>query len=332
MIGAKAARVEPIEQSAGRRPRRWSSSRSADRLFEGVAALFAAFVVGIVALIAVELWRGSAQSRSAFGLGFVTSRTWNPVDGVFGAAPYIFGTVMTSLVALLLAAPLGIGASIFLVELAPKQLRSPVAFLVEMLAAIPSVIYGLFAIFVLVPIVRKDLQPFLGGHFGSLPLFQGPPYGNGILAASLVLAIMILPTITAIAQSVLAALPRIQREGAYGLGATRWEVITGVVLPYARGGIAGALILGLGRALGETMAVTMVIGNRGTISTSLFALGDTMASVIANQFNEADTQLFTSALIEIGLLLFVVTVALNLAARLLVWRISGSETGGGKPR
>lgn len=292
-----------------------------------VVAAFAAGIVLFALLIVWELWRGSAEARRTFGLGFITSTAWNPVERVFGAAPFIFGTVVTSLVALLVAGPIGVGAAIFLTELAPRAVRGPIQFLVEMLAAIPSVIYGLWALFVLVPIVRTDIEPFLAKLFGFLPIFSGPKYGVGLLAAGLVLTIMILPTVTAVSQAVLAAAPREQREAAYALAATRWEVITGVSLPFARSGIVGALVLGLGRALGETMAVTMVVGNRGSIATSLFALGDTMASIIANQFNEADDALFTSALIEIGLLLFVVTVLLNLAARLLVWRLSPDATG-----
>jgi len=328
VIGTRVNAAEPVE-IAGRRPLRWSSSRSADRVFEGIAAAFAGAIILVVALIAWELWTGSALSRAKFGFGFITSSTWDPANEVYGAAPYIFGTVVTSLVALVLAAPLGIGASIFLVELAPKWLRAPVGFLVEMLAAIPSVIYGLWAIFVLVPIVRSDIEPFLGDHLGFIPLFKGRPYGVGILTASLVLAIMVLPTITAIAQAVLSTVPRNIRDGAYGLGATRWEVITGVTLPYARGGIVGALILGLGRALGETMAVTMVIGNNAQITSSLFGLGDSLASVIANQFADAQSNLFRSTLIELGLILFCVSVVLNLLARVIVARMS-NQSGSGR--
>jgi phosphate transport system permease protein len=327
VIGTRTHAAETVE-TACRRSLRWSSSRSADRLFEGIAAAFAGFIIFVVALIAWELWTGSRLAREAFGFGFFTSGAWDPVNEVYGAAPYIFGTVVTSLVALVLAAPLGIGASIFLVELAPKWLRAPVGFLVEMLAAIPSVIYGLWAIFVLVPIVRSDIEPFLGKHLGFIPLFDGRPYGVGILSASLVLAIMVLPTVTAITQSVLATVPRNIRDGAYGLGATRWEVITGVTLPYARGGIIGALILGLGRALGETMAVTMVIGNNAQVSWSLFGLGDSLASVIANQFAEAQSKLFRSTLIELGLILFGVSVALNLIARLIVARMPNPAGSG----
>mgnify|MGYP001026120208 CR=1 FL=1 len=291
--------------------------------------MFAVAIVALVLLIAWELWRGSSLARHAFGFRFITSSDWNPVVGAFGALPYVYGTLVTSAVALALASPIGVATAIFLVELAPRWLRGPVGFLIEMLAAIPSVIYGLWALFVLVPIVRKEIEPFLGQHLGFVPLFQGPKYGVGLLSASLVLAIMVLPTITALAQAVLLAVPKSQQQGAYGLGATRWEVISGVTLPFARSGLIGALILGLGRALGETMAVTMVIGNRAAINSSLFSLSDTMASVIANQFTEADNRLYTSALIEVGLLLFAITVLLNVAARLLVWRltVAPSRTG-----
>ncbi len=322
MIGQPTVAVEQTG-TAGRRPLGWASSRAADRLFHHVVSVFAGAIILLVVLIGWELWRGSAEARHAFGFGFVTSSRWDPVARVFGAAPYVYGTIVTSLVALLLAGPLGVGTAIFLTELAPRWMRTPVGFLVEMLAAIPSVIFGLWALFVLVPIVRSDVQPFLADTFGFLPIFSGPKYGVGLLSAGLVLTIMILPTVTAITQAVLLAVPRDQRDGAYALGATRWEVVSGITVPAARSGIAGALILALGRALGETMAVTMVIGNRGEIRASLFSLGDTMASVIANQFTEADNSLYTSTLIEIGLLLFVVTILLNLSARLLVTRLGG---------
>lgn len=283
--------------------------------------------VALVAVILIELWIGSNLSRQAFGLRFLVSTVWDPIRRVFGAAPYIFGTVVTSIIALIIAGPIGVGAAVFLAELAPRRLQGPVSFLIEMLAAIPSVIYGLWALFVLVPIIQTVIEPALRSALGFLPLFQGPAYGPGILAASLILAIMILPTIAAISRDVLLTVPRDQREALLALGATRWEVISMVVLPYGRSGVFGAMILGLGRALGETMAVTMVIGNRGQITSSLFALGDTMASVIANQFTEAGYPLYLSSLVELGLLLFAVTVLLNVAARLLVWRVGGSTAG-----
>jgi phosphate transport system permease protein len=327
--------VERSLAPAERKDVRWQSvwrpaGRTLDRLFIGVTAAAAAGVILLAGLIAVELWRGSAEARHAFGFGFVTSSSWDPVARGFGALPVLYGTVATSLLALMIAGPIGIGTAIFLAELCPRRLRLPVGFLVEMLAGIPSVVYGLWALFVLVPVVRGDVQPFLEERLGFLPLFSGPKYGVGLLAASLVLAIMILPTVAAIARDVLGATSSAQRDAAYALGATRWEVISSISLPAARVGIIGALILGLGRALGETMAVTMVIGNRAQIDFSLFALGDTMASVIANQFNEADYPLYTSALIEVGLILFIVTVILNLCARFLVRRLAGKNQGAGR--
>ena len=315
----------------GRRPLQWSSSRRrTDDIFRLIVTAFGGVLIVLVGLIVFELWQGSAQARETFGFGFITSRDWDPVDGVFGAAPYIFGTLVTSAVALLIAGPIGIGTAIFLTELSPRWLREPVGFLVEMLASIPSIIYGLWALFALVPLVRHTIEPFLEDNLGFLPIFSGPKYGVGLLAASLVLTIMILPTITAISRAVLQTVPRIQREGAFALGATRWEVASHITFPAARAGITGAMILGLGRALGETMAVTIVIGNRGDIGTSLFALGDTMASVIANQFSEASFPLYTSALVEIGLLLFILTILLNLGARLLIAKTSSPATGGGR--
>lgn len=314
-------------QSFQQKPLQRLSFITPDRTFEWVLAGLAVITTALVFLIAFELWQGSAAARHAFGWRFITSSEWDPVNGLFGAAPYIFGTLVTSAVALLLAAPIGVGTAIFLTELAPRWIRSVVGFLVEMLAAIPSVIYGLWALFALVPIVRHHVEPSLNRWFGVLPFFQGPAYGVGLLSASLVLTIMVLPTITSISRAVLERTPEDQRFAAYALGATRWEVIRNVTVPHARSGIIGALILGLGRALGETMAVTMVIGNRGSITSSLFALGDTMASVIANQFSEADYDLYTSALVEIGLLLFVVTVILNVGARFLVSRIGGQQYG-----
>lgn len=287
--------------------------------------LVALGTIALVLLIAFELWTGSASARQAFGLHFLTSTTWDPVHQQFGALPYIFGTVVTALLALIIAGPLGVGTAIFLTELAPPRLRTPVSFLVEMLAAIPSVVYGLWGLFILVPLIRTYVEPALGSSLGFLPLFQGPPYGVGLLAASLILVIMILPTIAAISRDIIRTVPHDQREALLALGGTRWEVISRVVLPYSRSGIIGALILGLGRALGETMAVTMVIGNRGEVTSSLFALGDTMASVIANQFTEASGNLYIASLVELGLILFGVTVLLNVLARLLVWRIAGSS-------
>jgi phosphate transport system permease protein len=256
----------------------------------------------------------------------VTSH-WDPVAGEFGALPFIYGTLVSAFLALLIAVPLSLGAAIFLAELAASWVRPPIAFLIEMLAAVPSVVYGLWGIFVLVPWLRDWVQPALAGALGFLPLFQGPPYGIGMLAAGVILAIMVVPYITSVSREVLLAVPRVQREAALGLGATRWETTRMAVLRYGRSGLIGAVLLGLGRALGETMAVTMVIGNRPEIALSLFAPGYTMASVLANEFTEATSDLYVSALVEIGLLLLLVTVLVNGLARLLVWSVGGPVRG-----
>ncbi|HSC89079.1 MAG TPA: phosphate ABC transporter permease subunit PstC [Polyangiaceae bacterium] len=289
-----------------------------DRLFRGTTATFAGIVLLIVVLMAWQMFGASELSLREFGLGFVVSRDWNPVQGEFGALPFIYGTLVSSLVALAIAVPVSLGIAIFLSELAPAWVRGPFAFLVELLAAVPSVIYGLWGIFVLAPFMREVVEPALRTTLGFLPLFQGPNQGFGMLTGGLVLAIMIVPTISSVSREVLRAVPSSYREGALALGATQWEAIRTGVLPVARSGLLGAVILGLGRALGETMAVTMLIGNRADISFSLFAPAHTMASVIANEFTEATEDLYLSALAEIGLLLFVVTLLLNVVARLLV--------------
>ena len=287
-----------------------------DRILRGVLRLAALVLVLLVAAIVVEMLRTALPAMHKFGWRFVVTSTWDPVAERFGALPFVYGTVVSSLLALLIAVPLGVGAAIYLAELAP-------AFLVELVAAVPSVIYGLWGIFVLAPLLRTWVQPFLGATLGFLPLFQGPPYGVGMLAAGIILAIMVVPFITAVSREVLLAVPNTQREAALALGATRWETTRMAVLRYGRSGLVGAILLGLGRALGETMAVTMVIGNRPEVALSLFAPGYTMASVIANEFTEATSDLYLSALIEIGLLLFVVTVIVNALARLLVWSVGG---------
>jgi phosphate transport system permease protein len=279
---------------------------------------------GLVAALCWESW----EAIRAFGFRFLVTSHWDPVAGEFGALPFIYGTLLSSFLALLIAVPLSLGAAIFLAELAPAWIRPPVAFLIEMLAAVPSVVYGLWGIFVLVPWLRDWVQPVLGRTLGFLPLFQGPPYGIGMLAAGLILSIMVVPYITSVSREVLLAVPGSQREAALGLGATRWETTRIAVLRYGRSGLVGAILLGLGRALGETMAVTMVIGNRPEIAASLFAPGYTMASVLANEFTEATSDLYVSALVEIGLLLLVITVLVNGLARLLVWSVSGPARGG----
>ncbi len=299
-----------------------------DYLFRRLTAGFALLIVALIVAMALEMTRASSLSLKEFGLGFVTSRIWDPVRQVFGALPFIYGTLVSSLLALLIAVPISIGIAIFLSELAPASVRSLLSPLVELLAAVPSVVYGLWGVFALVPWLRESVEPALGKAFGFLPLFQGPHQGFGLLAGGIILAIMILPTISSVSREVLRAVPLQLREGALALGATRWEMVRTAVLPYARSGLIGAVILGLGRALGETMAITMVIGNRADISASLFAPSYTMASVIANEFTEATEDLYVSALAEIALLLFVVTVLLNIVARLLVWRVARLPGGG----
>jgi phosphate transport system permease protein len=293
-----------------------------DRLFRAVTASFAALVFVLPVAMTVELARSSRLAIETFGLGFVTSAAWDPVKREFGALPFIYGTVVSSLLALALAVPVALGVALFLSELAPRPIRRVTILLVDLLAAIPSVVYGFWGIFVLVPQLRDRVEPLLGAHLGSLPFFQGPPLGFGMLAAGVVLAIMIVPTITSITCEVFRAVPALQREAAVGLGATPWETIHVAVLPAARSGIVGAIILGLGRALGETMAVTMVIGNRPAVDASLFAPAYSMASVIANEFAEADSDVYLAALSEIALLLLVVALALNLCAR---WLVAATE-------
>jgi phosphate transport system permease protein len=292
-----------------------------DQVFHLVTALFAAGAVLTLAAMAVQMTRASALSIERFGLRFLISREWDPVRDLFGALPFIYGTVVSSLLALVIAVPISLGAAIYLAELAPARVRGPLGFMVELLAAVPSVVYGLWGIFVMAPWLRDTVEPALVRTLGFLPLFGGPPRGVGMLAGGLILAIMILPTIASVSRDVMRAVPDTMREGALALGATRWETVRAAVLPQARSGIVGAVILGLGRALGETMAVTMVIGNRAEISASLLAPSYTMASVIANEYTEASSDLYLAALSEIGLLLFGVTLTLNILARLLVWRV-----------
>jgi phosphate transport system permease protein len=289
-----------------------------------VITIFAVCVPLLLVLIALEVGVAAWPALHQFGFSFLTSSTWDPVHGTFGAAPALYGTLVSSVLALVIATPLAIGVAIYLSEFAPAWLRLPVSFLVDLLAAVPSVVYGLWGIFVLIPLLRDHVVPFFKDtlHLGGTPLFSGPSYGPSMLAAGIILAIMVLPYISAVSREVLLAVPRAQREAALALGATRWETIWGAVLPYARSGIIGGVILGLGRALGETMAVTMVIGNRHEISASLLAPGYTMASLIANQFTEATGDLHLSALMAVGFTLFVVTLVVNALARWLVWRVS----------
>jgi phosphate transport system permease protein len=292
-----------------------------DFIFENITRFFAFVILVLVILMVYEMLRQSNLSIDKFGLGFITSTTWDPVHDNFGALPFIFGTLFSSLIALFIALPLSVGIAIFLSEFAPRWLEQPVSLLVELLAAIPSIVYGLFGIFVMAPWLRKTIEPFLGDHLGFIFLFQGPPYGLGMLAAALILTIMILPIITSISRDIMKSIPDLQREAAFALGATKWESVR-IVLTGAKSGILGATLLGLGRAIGETMAVTMVIGNRPDISFSLFDPGYTMASVLANEFTEATSNLYISSLIEISLLLFVLTVILNAIARVVVWSVT----------
>jgi phosphate transport system permease protein len=299
-----------------------------DRIFRGLLTLGALAVPVLLAFLVYELWTGSALAMARFGLGFLTSSRWDPVAEKFGAAPLVFGTLLSSFIALLIAVPLSLGVAIYLSEFAPKAIRQPVAFLIGLLAAIPSVVYGLWGIFVLIPLLRTTLFPFLRDTLGFLPLFQGPIYGPSMLAAGIILAIMVMPYVMSVSREVLLAVPDTQREAALALGATRWEAVITAVVPYARSGIIGAVILGLGRALGETMAVTMLIGNRHEVAASLFAPGYTMAAAIANEFSEAVGDLHLSALAYVAFLLFLVTVVVNALARILIWRVArGSGAG-----
>jgi phosphate transport system permease protein len=292
--------------------------RGGDNVARLVVFLFGALVLVITGLLAYELFVNSALARSKFGWSFVTSSDWDPVTGVFGAAPFIYGTLVTSAIALLVAVPLGIGVAIFLSELAPPRLSDITGLLLELLAAIPSVIYGLVGISVLVPLMRSWIEPGLRTLTHGFVLFRGPAYGVGFLTAGLVLAVMVVPFIVAVGREVLLAVPREQREAALALGSTKWESVWRVVVPYARPGLYGAVFLALGRALGETMAVTMVIGNTPQIAASLFAPGYSMAAVIANEFTEATSKLYLHSLIEVGLVLFVLTMIVNAGARLLI--------------
>jgi phosphate transport system permease protein len=297
---------------------------SADFFAQALVFVCAVAILLITALLVWELWSKSGPSRVKFGLGFLTKTEWDPVGEDFGALPFIFGTVVTSAVALLLAVPFGVGASIFLAELAPPKASDAMTFLIELLAAVPSVIFGLIGIFVLVPMLNT-VVPFLkdGLHFGVLPFFSGPFYGVSLLSASVVLSVMVAPFIISVSREVLLAVPRDLREAAFALGATRWETTWDVVVPFARRGIMGSVFLALARALGETMAVTMVVGNTPKISASLLAPGYSIASVIANNFAEATSQLQISTLIELGLVLFGLTIVLNGAARLLILATGG---------
>jgi phosphate transport system permease protein len=305
------------------------TSRVPDLLFRFGTRIFAFVVVGLLILLAVQLAVSGGEVFRTFGPSFITGTTWDPVAGVYGAMPYIVGTLGAALIAVVLAAPIGLLTAIFLAELAPRRVAVPLTFAVELLAAIPSVVYGLWGIFVLSPVLKGTVEAWIVGVFGWIPIFAGPPFGIGLFAAGVILTIMILPTIVSISREVINSVPDSQREAMLALGATRWETVSKAVLPAARSGIVGAIILGLGRALGETMAVTMVIGNGEHIPQSVFDTAQTIASKIATTFSEAQVGLQTSALIGLGLILLVITVGLNVVARFLVWRASGAFREGG---
>ena len=301
--------------------------RNGDEIAHVVTMIFGASILLVTAFLVYELWIQSAQSRAKFGWSFLVTSTWDPINGIFGAWPYIYGTLVTTAVALAIAVPLGLGAAIFLSELAPPKVSSSLSFVIDLLAAVPSVIYGVLAVFLLEPVMRTTVQPFLKHTLGFLPIFKGPAYGFGYLTAGIVLAIMTVPFIISVSREVLMAVPQDQREASLGLGATRWETTFKIVVNYARTGILGSIFLSMARALGETMAVTMVIGNVAKVSSSLFAPGYSIAAVIANEFADATSELHLSSLIELGLVLFLLTFILNGLARVMI--IATSRRGAG---
>ena len=326
----------PIEGVPPGRPNiesRWQSLVGADRgdrVYRRVLTGFALALPVLILIILGVLFVDALPALRRFGPSFLWTSAWDPIAEIYGAAPMIFGTLASSLLALLIAVPLALSVAIFLTEFSPRWLRQPVAFLVELLAAIPSVVYGLWGIFVLIPFLRSYVVPPLKAVFGWTPFLQGVFYGNSLFAGGIILAIMIVPYIAAVSREVLLAVPASQREAALAMGATRWEAVRSAVLPYGRAGLMGAIILGLGRALGETMAVTMLIGNRHDISVSLLQPAYTMAAAIANEFSEATTGMYQSALVEVGLILFVLTVAVNAVARILIWRVARGAAVGSK--
>jgi phosphate transport system permease protein len=303
-----------------------STGAIGDKIFRTIVLCAASSILLIVAAIFVMMIQSAMPTLERFGSSFFFGREWKPAQENFGALPFIYGTVVSSIIGLLLSVPISLGIAIFLVEQAPKKVARPIAFMVELLAAIPSVVYGLWGIFVLAPFIRNYLGPFLQGNFGFFPLFQGRVTGIGMLTGSIILALMITPIITAVVRDVLEAVPATQREAALALGATKWETTT-IVLRNAASGIAGAVVLGLGRAIGETMAVTMVIGNSPQITTSLFEPANTIASLLAANFAEATDKIYLSALIEIGLVLFLVTFVVNALAKLLILSVARGEGG-----
>jgi phosphate transport system permease protein len=327
--------LEPVPQPSEEetplpapRPRAVTGMNPADRLYRGILTALALALPLLMLALLEQLAANAWPAIRQYGWRFLFTSVWDPVADVFGAAPMIFGTIASSFLAVLIAVPLALGVAIFLTEFAPKAIRQPIAFIVELLAAIPSVVYGLWGVFVLIPFLRTYLVPPLRAVFGWTPFFSGVFYGNSLLAGGVILAIMIVPYIAAVSREVLLAVPGTQREAALGMGATRWEAVWTAVMPYGRAGLIGAVILGLGRALGETMAVTMVIGNRHDIGISVLQPAYTMAAAIANEFSEATTKLYLSALFEVGLILFAITVLVNAFARLLIWQVArGTAVG-----
>lgn len=311
---------------------RLHGSLRADRIFHGLTRACAALVLLMFAGIVLLLVQGAWPAIQAFGLSFIWTETWDPVREVFGAAAPIYGTILTSVIAMVIAVPVGIGIAIFLTELCPRALRRPVGIAIELLAGIPSIIYGIWGYFILAPILQQTLQPWVIAFFGDVPLlrdlFAGPPYGIGMLTAGFILAIMVLPFITAITRDVFETVPSVLKEAAYGMGATTWEVVWNVVLPYARSGVLGGSMLALGRALGETMAVTFVIGNAHRIEASLLAPGTTISATIANEFTEATGDLYIAALVELGLILFFVTFLVLACAQYMLYRLEARAGGG----
>ncbi len=301
---------------------RYKSARTGDAAFKWIAFSFAVFVLVLMALIFLVLFKESLQSIREFGLGFLVSSEWDPVSLKFGALPAIYGTVVTSIIAIIIALPVSLGIAIFLTEMAPKRLKGPIGTAIEMLAAIPSIIYGMWGLFIFAPFISEHISPFLIDHLGFIPLFDGAPIGIGMLPAGFILAIMIIPFISSVARDVFQMVPPILKESGYGVGATRWEVIWKIVIPFAKSGIIGAVILGLGRALGETMAVTFVIGNAPDISLSLLDPATSISATLANEFTEADHDLYLSSLIELGLILFMITFVVLATAKLMISRFS----------
>ena len=302
-------------------------SLSGDTIFKWIIMALAGSILLILLIMILEMVKESLPAIDKFGWRFIVGREWDAVQGEFGALDFLYGSVVSSILAILLATPLSVGAALFITDIAPHRVGSIIAPVVELLAAIPSVIYGLWGVLVMAPWLQKSIQPWLSDHFGFLPFFQGAPYGVSMMAAVFILMIMIIPIITSITKEVLLAVPVSQKEAAYALGATRWEMVRMALIPYARSGVLGAVILGLGRAIGETMAVTMVIGNTPQISLSLLAPAYTMPSVIANEFAETTSKLHAAALMEIGLILLVVTIIINVLARLLIWSVTRGDTG-----